>query len=102
MGRSKKLLVCTAAIALMFISACATGGTGTTTGFEEWELVEPERIPPEVAYQHVRSGDALLVCAYDDEETCGRLRLPDSMTLYQFERNLMYIPVDKEIIFYCA
>jgi len=102
-NRIRALLLCLPLVAALLLPSCARRqGAVAVNGFEEWEMVEPERIAPELAYRHMRSGDALLICAYDDAELCGRMQLPNSMTLYQFERSLMYIPVEKELIFYCA
>jgi hypothetical protein len=87
----------------MFLQACANKGTPEiATGTEEMRIIEPARVSPEIAYQKAESGQAVLVCAYDDDERCKRLKLDHAMTLYEFESNLMYLPVDKEIIFYCA
>jgi hypothetical protein len=59
------------------------------------------RISVEDAREHVKRG-ALLVCAYDDEEKCHRMKLEGSMTLRELEGRLPSLPKDHEIIFYCA
>ena len=61
-----------------------------------------ERIDARQAREHVTHGDALLVCAYDNQEKFldnhlgGALSLEDLQT---FEDDL---PRSREIIFYCA
>jgi hypothetical protein len=61
-----------------------------------------ERIAPEEAFEKVSTGEALLVCAYDDEEKCRKMRLDYAITLQELERQLREIPRDREIVFYCA
>ena len=60
------------------------------------------RINPEEAYRKVKSGEALLVCAYDDEATYQTMRLDMAIFLGEFQKRLPEIPKEKEIIFYCA
>jgi hypothetical protein len=60
------------------------------------------RIGVEQAYQHVTSGNALLVCAYDDESKCNKIRLGGSIHLAELRTKLASLPKDQEIILYCA
>jgi hypothetical protein len=60
------------------------------------------RINPEEAYRKVKSGEAILVCAYDDEATCQTMRLDMALSLSEFRKRLPEIPKEQEIIFYCA
>jgi hypothetical protein len=60
------------------------------------------RIDPAEARRLVTAGRARLVCAYDDEEKCGRMRLDGAITLGQLESELASIPKDQTLIFYCA
>jgi hypothetical protein len=60
------------------------------------------RIGPEEAYRHVKSGEAILVCAYDDEATFQNMRLDMAISLGEFQKLLPEIPKEREIIFYCA
>ena len=46
------------------------------------------RIPVEEAREKVRSGQALLVCAYEDEDKCRRIPLDDSIYLNEVRRRL--------------
>jgi hypothetical protein len=43
-----------------------------------------------------------LVCGYDDEAKCDRIRLPDAISMKRLERDAASMPKDREIIFYCA
>jgi hypothetical protein len=60
------------------------------------------RIGPEEAYRHVKSGEAILVCAYEDETTFQKMRLDMAISLGEFQKLLPGIPKEREIIFYCA
>jgi rhodanese-related sulfurtransferase len=61
-----------------------------------------ERISPQPARRHVESGDALLVCAYDNEEKYQQNHLDGAISLDEFKLRANAIPKDQEIIFYCA
>jgi hypothetical protein len=63
---------------------------------------EPERIKPEEAHQRVESGQAMLVCAYDDEKKCSEIKLEGSISLKELEAKLSSLPKEREIIFYCT
>ena len=52
--------------------------------------------------RNVAGGEALLVCAYEDESKCGRIKLEGAISLAEFQRLAGSLPKDKEIIFYCA
>ncbi|HEX9818863.1 MAG TPA: ArsR family transcriptional regulator [Methylomirabilota bacterium] len=47
-------------------------------------------------------GRALLVCAYEDESKCQRMRLDGALTLRELQERLATLPRSQEIIFYCA
>jgi len=65
-------------------------------------MADVERIGVDEARRHVAAGQAMLVCAYDDEAKCHRMGLEASMPLSQFRRQAALLPQDREIIFYCA
>ena len=65
-------------------------------------MAEVERITADEARQNVRSGRALLVCAYDDEAKCGSIRLEGAITMSELRRMLPSLPGEQEIILYCA
>lgn len=63
-------------------------------------MANAERIDAERARERVQSGDALLVCAYDDEEKCRKFGLDHALTLGDFQAR--DVPRDREIVFFCA
>lgn len=60
------------------------------------------RIDLHSARESVESGEALLVCAYDDEEKCRSLRIEGALTLQEFEDRRVDIDHRQRIILYCA
>jgi hypothetical protein len=65
-------------------------------------MAQIERIEVEDARRRVRSGKALLVCAYPDEQKCEKVRLEDAISLGELEARSESVPKDRELIFYCA
>jgi rhodanese-related sulfurtransferase len=63
---------------------------------------EVPRVTPEEIYPKLRSGEALLVCAYDDEAKFKRLQLKGAISLPEFTSLQPTLPKDREIVFYCA
>jgi hypothetical protein len=61
-----------------------------------------ERVSAEEAWRDVAAGRALLVCAYDDESKCQKLRLEGAITLRELQRRLESVPRSQELILYCA
>lgn len=59
-----------------------------------------ERVSPERVREKVQSGNALLICAYDDDGKYGKMRLQGSIALREFKSGISEIPKDREIIFY--
>jgi hypothetical protein len=62
---------------------------------------------PRITVQEVleakkRNPDLPIVCAYDDEEKCERLRLDGALTLGEFKARLYEFPKTTPIVFYCA
>lgn len=62
--------------------------------------MEVRRISTEAARQKVNSGEALLVCAYDDPDMCNRIHLEGAISLDDL--NSRSLDKTQEIIFYCA
>jgi hypothetical protein len=60
------------------------------------------KIGPRQTHEAVEAGDALLVCAYDDEEKCRDMALRNSLSLKQLEAELPRVEKDRRLIFYCA
>jgi hypothetical protein len=65
-------------------------------------MAEILRVSPEEIYSQVKAGASLLVCAYDNEETCRSMRLEGAVSLGEFKTRVNQVPKDQEIIFYCA
>lgn len=65
-------------------------------------MTEVERISAEEARRRVQRGEAVLVCAYEDEAKCGTMRLDGAITLSELRRTLPSLAKDREIILYCA
>jgi hypothetical protein len=59
-----------------------------------------ERISVEQAREDLRSGRAVLVCAYEDDSKCERNGLSGVLSLRDLESRAG--THDREIIFYCA
>ena len=58
------------------------------------------KVSPDVAYDRVSSGEALLVCAYKSEFMYRAFRLKGSISYEEFESRLVKLRKDQEIIFY--
>ena len=65
-------------------------------------MADIERISVEQARREVNAGEALLVCAYDDEAKCRMVNLEGSMSLTSLQSRVASVPKAQEIIFYCA
>ena len=63
---------------------------------------EVPRVTPEEVYPKLRSGEALLVCAYDRDDRFRQVRLQGAISLGEFESLRPTLPMDREIVFYCA
>ena len=61
-----------------------------------------ERVSAGEARRRVAEGRAVLVCAYEDEEKCRRLKLEGAHTLRELEAGMATLSRSQEIIFYCA
>jgi hypothetical protein len=61
-------------------------------------MAEIERISVEQA--HAKAGQALLVCAYEDEAKCRAVNLSESISLVSFRSRVASLPKTQEIIFY--
>ena len=65
-------------------------------------MTEPERVAPREIIGKLKAGDALLVCAYDNEEKFKALRLEGAISLSELRSRLHSLSKEQEIIFYCA
>jgi len=64
-------------------------------------MAEVRRENPQEAWHKVQAREALFVCAYENEDLCGRIRLEGAMTLGELNSRLAEIGKKQEIIFYC-
>ena len=65
-------------------------------------MSEPTRISVQETRRKVSSGEALLVCAYDNAEKFQNNHLEGARSFSDFESNLPSLSKDQEIVFYCA
>jgi hypothetical protein len=65
-------------------------------------MAEVARLPVQEARQKVTGGRALLVCAYEDEAKCNKIKLEGAISLKSFEARVPSLGRNQEIIFYCA
>ena len=63
-------------------------------------MSEIERVSPEEVRAKMQAGNAMLVCAYDDDGKYRKMRLDGSIALSEFKAGISGIPKDKEIIFF--
>ncbi len=63
-------------------------------------MTEPVRISPQEARKKVLSGEAMLVCAYEDEEKFKRSHLEGAVSLREFKDKAVSLSREQEIIFY--
>jgi len=61
-----------------------------------------QRINAQEAHQHLERGNAILVCAYEDEAKCTQNHLAGAIHMDQFRARINLLPKDQEMIFYCA
>ena len=59
-----------------------------------------ERVSAEAVRGKVTSGNALLVCAYDDDGKYGRMNLEGSVSLSKFKSEISGTAKEREIFFY--
>lgn len=65
-------------------------------------MARPIRIPPKEAREKAIRGNALFVCAYDDEDKFRENHLEGAISFAEFKAKLASLSEDQEIIFYCA
>jgi hypothetical protein len=61
---------------------------------------EAKRITPEEVYEKLKSGKALLVCAYEDEAKFKKMNLQGAISFNAFKSKLPSLGKDQEIVFY--
>lgn len=65
-------------------------------------MADIDCISVDEARRNVTSGRTLLVCAYEDEAKCNKIKLEGATSLASLQTRLSSLPKDPEIIFYCA
>jgi hypothetical protein len=65
-------------------------------------MSDAPRMDVETAHRKVVDGEALLICAYEDEERCQSVRLEGSIMMKDLMEQLPWLPREQELIFYCA
>jgi len=65
-------------------------------------MKKPKGIDPTQAREKVRTGQATLICAYDDDDKCSKILLDGATTLSRWRAAAEEPDRDREIIFYCA
>jgi len=60
------------------------------------------RISAEETKKKVSSKEALLVCAYEEDEKFKDMQLEGATSYKEFKKKVAALPTDQEIIFYCS
>jgi hypothetical protein len=63
-------------------------------------MSEPQRVTAAEVYGKLKSGEALLVCAYEDELKFKAMQLEGGISLNEFKSKLPLLAKDQEIVFY--
>jgi len=63
-------------------------------------VTEAKRISAKDARSRITSGQALLVCAYEDEEKFRKMHLQGAISLREFTSRLPVLSREQEIVFY--
>lgn len=59
------------------------------------------RVSPREAYEKVKAGQALLVCAYESDARFEKFHLAGAISFSDFKTRFNSLPVMQEVIFYC-
>ncbi len=65
-------------------------------------MADIQRIPVGEARQHAQNGQAMLVCAYTEEEKCNQMMLEGALNMAELEKRLPSMRKEQELIFYCG
>lgn len=60
-----------------------------------------ERVSVDRAWELAQAGQALLVCAYDDD-TCRSILFEGALLKSDFEKRIAWMDPDQTVVFYCA
>lgn len=64
------------------------------------EMADIERISAQQTYAKIKANQALLVCAYEDDEKCRMLHLEGAISFTSFKSRVQSLAKSQEIIFY--
>ena len=101
--REDRRIICT--VSLLMMAAVLFMGTDPATAQQatlEGAIIDAPRISPQDTHRLVTAGQAILVCAYEDETKCNTMMLQGAISLKEFESRLPNLTKDQPIIFYCA
>jgi hypothetical protein len=65
-------------------------------------MSEAPRISVEEAHRKTNAGEAMLVCAYEDETRCEPIHLEGSITMSELKAQLPSLRKEQQLIFYCT
>jgi hypothetical protein len=65
-------------------------------------MSEVTRITPQEVRPRILTGEALLVCAYEDDARFSTLHLEGAIPYSTFAASLAGIAKSRELVFYCA
>jgi len=65
-------------------------------------MTEVTRIDVQETKEKLATGQALLVCAYDNDDKFAKFHLDGAISLAALLKKSESLPIDQEIIFYCA
>ena len=91
-------------IILLALGALTALGVLAMTFNSEGEAKDPaaiERVSVEEARSRALAGNAILVCAYNDQKCEGKM-LEGALTRRELEEKLLSLAEEQEIIIYCA
>ena len=86
---------------MVLVAFFVFAGMGIALAGQTKTAKDIERISPEMTYEKVTAGDAILVCSYGDGKCQGML-LKGALLRGELESRLSTLQKDQEIIFYCA
>lgn len=69
-------------------------------GVKKIDAKDVQRVSPADIYEKVQTGEALLVCAYPDDEKFAKSNLKGAISFKRFETMLKDIDQSKLIVFY--
>jgi hypothetical protein len=65
-------------------------------------MAEPQRVPKDEVQKAMKSGKAILACAYEDDEKCKQMPIEGAIPFSSLKSKLPSLSKDQEIILYCG